>query len=152
MKRLFQIIIFGFMICVLTSCAPPEPELNDSFDVPLSITGTLDCTAELSRTGDAITLVLTSPDTLSGLSYTYTNGGLTASYNGLSCITDGGALPDTALPRILYAVVTDIKNAAYLRSDEEGDVFQLQGATVTLRDGLPVRVDVTDPAYSILAK
>ena len=152
MKRLFFVLLFIPVMCVMTSCAPPTPELKDSFTIPLTVNGTLDCSADLSRSGDSLTLTLTSPEALAGLSYTYINNALTASYNGLSCITDPSAMPDAALPDILYTIVTDIENAACLRSDEGGDVFQLHGATVTIRDGLPIRIDVTDPRYSIRSK
>jgi hypothetical protein len=152
MKRFLLLLLSLALLLSLGSCAPPKPALKDSFDIPVQIAGTLDCAAELHREPDRITLTLASPPSLAGLSYTCSPDETTASYNGLRCITGGGTLPDTALPQLLYTVLTEMENAAFLRSEEDGDVYQLYGATVTISGGVPVQIDVTDPPYSITAE
>jgi len=155
MKRYLSVILLLIPLCavMLTACRKPQPELKASFESEIIVSGEQEITAHLNRTPDALTIAVTSPMSIAGLTYTYSGGELTASLNGHRCITDTDTLPSGAFPAVLHMVLCDIERAEYLSSDDSGDTFTLSTPSgdvqVTLADGLPVRISGDHMNYTI---
>lgn len=156
MKRLLSMILSSLILLTalsLTSCRAPTPQLKDSFEADVSLSGEAQTAAHLTRTPDALTLTVTSPATAAGLTYTYSGEELTVSYAGHKCITDAHALPDGGLPQVLYEVLNSLDRANWLSSDDSGDVFTLSTAAgeacITLSQGIPTQISAEGMPYSI---
>ena len=126
MKRSILICAVSALM-FLTACTHTVPELPGSFESGFSATGgALDCEGRVICDGGAVTVEMTSPEAVKGIGFSFTDGELTASYSGLSCITDSGRIASFTVPYVLSEVFTNLGKAYYVKSDGEDDLFALE--------------------------
>ena len=145
------------VIVFLVACAPLEPAISDSFISSVEMTGgDIDCAAEISVTPEKTKLTMTSPASVSGLSYEFSKDELKSSYSGLSCITPSDSLPDSSAPELLAEVFGNISNAEYISSKDGKDTFVIDlpegKATLICSDGVPVKLTADYSPYTFTFK
>ena len=144
MKRSILIILSALLI-LLTGCHSEPPAIEESFTSVVTVSdGSFDCTAQIDRTPDAVTVTMTAPLTVAGIRYTCTKAELRTSCDELICITDTDRLPPSAAPAVLCAVLGGLSDAVYESSDDSGDHYRLHmsegDAVITCRKGVILSV------------
>lgn len=153
MKRSILILLLSVLI-LLAGCRSDPPVISDTFEAQITISGgTIDCSAELSRTPQAVIVTLTAPSSVAGICYTYTKGELHTSYGELSCITDSASLPPSSAPMLLCEALRRLDEAAYDSSEDDRDVFRLRlsegEAIITCVDGFPQTITASFSPYTV---
>ncbi len=141
MKRLFCLPIVVLLLA-LTACTGSTHTLNASYTGSIQSTdGAVNYTAALTADGDTLTLCMTSPESVDGLTYEFRDGELHTSLNGLDTVTPIENLPPSSLPALLHALFSRCDTAKLQRTDNGVDTFVLSvgdgDMTVTASDGVP---------------
>ena len=141
MKRFFCLLCLSLLLLLFTACGSSKT-IGATYEGSISFTdGSTDCTAKLSADGDTLTLSVTSPENIAGIGYTFRDGELHTTLNGLECITPDNSLPSGAVPRLIYELFSRAQEAQYQSSENGIDTFVLQtdggDMTVTAMDGVP---------------
>ena len=144
MKKLILLLSAACIALCLSSCGEP-PSVATVFDADFTVSRSgEDYSGRLSLTGESLTVAMTAPFTVEGMSFDYTDEGLTISRGGLSASANSDYIPAAAIPSVLHDTLTYIGQAAYIGSDGGEDSFTLPTpygeATLTARDGDPVRL------------
>lgn len=152
-KRSFLILFLSVLI-LLAGCRSEPPALLSTFDAQVTVNGgEQDFTARVSRSPSAVVLSVTSPDSVAGVTYTYTAAELTISRGDLSCITDADSLPPTGAPMILCKALSRLDEAVYEGRDDGADTYRLTLAEgnvlLTCRDGMPQTIRAAYSPYLI---
>ena len=131
---------------VKSFCSSGARTLNSSYEGSIRSTdGAVNYTATLTADGDTLTLHMTSPESVAGLTYEFRGGELHTSLNGLDCITPCDSLPPNALPAQLYEMFSR-SDEARLRSAADGvDTFSLDtrggNMTIIAEGGVPISAE-----------
>ena len=145
MKRL--LCLFPLFILVLTLCACGEPPTVQSdffarFTVQkdeISYAGTL------QKKGSCMTLTMTEPYTVTGMSFCREDSALSIRYAGHSAEVTSDYLPADTVPTALYNSLSYLEQAAYTGTENGTDHFTLPtpygDAKLTARDGMPTTLD-----------
>lgn len=141
MKRFFCLPIV-ILLLALTACGGDTHTLNASYAGSIQSTdGAVNYTAALTADGDTLTLSMTSPENVDGLTYEFCDGELHTSLNGLDTVTPYESLPPSSLPALLYALFSQCDSAKFQSTDNGVDTFILSvgdgDMTVTATDGVP---------------
>ena len=151
MKLYKRIIIFltAAVTLLLTACGSP-PTLNATYEGEIQATdGRMNYTAYLVSDGDKVRVSLTSPESVAGLSYAFTDGELHTTLNGLDCIPPADSLPSIAFPELLYTTFTALDKAEHQTSEDGVDTFRLGTATVTAKNGKPLSLTAEHGNWTI---
>lgn len=137
MKRLFSSVFILFAAFCLTACSVPvsgsssrENKLGCAFTSAATITlDKLNAEGTISRLGDGEwEAEFDSPNTLSGVKLTFSEGNVGASYKGLEFSVPKSALPVKAmLLQLIEAVDTNAHNEELKGSENEG-MFEVSGS------------------------
>ncbi len=141
MKRIISLLSACMLLFCLTACGSAH-RLDSSYKGRVEFTdGSLSCTGDLTADGDTLTLSITSPENLSGISYEYRGGELHTTLNGLECVIPADGLPASAIPTLLHELFARSDEAEYQCTDDGADTFLLHtdagDMTVTAKDGVP---------------
>ncbi len=137
MKRLFTSVFFIVMVFCLTSCSAPmsgrttrENHLACAFTAPATITlDKLTAEASITRYGDGEwTAEFASPNTLSGVKLTFSDGNVCADYKGLSFSVPKSALPVKAMMLELIEAVDSNARENELRGSEKDGMLEIKGS------------------------
>ncbi len=137
MKRLFtSVLVFAAVFC-LTACSSPiggsttrGSRLACSFSSPVTMTyDKFKAEGTVTRLGDGEwTAEFDSPNTLSGVKLTFSEGSVTADYKGLSFSVPRSALPVKAmLCNLIEAVDTNAREPELSGRENEG-LFEVSGS------------------------
>ena len=130
MKRSVIILLTALLI-LLAGCTEPTAELPDPFEADVSaVSDGLSFTAHASLSGGELTLGVSTPDELSGITYTVSDSEMSASYSDLSCVLSPDSLAGSTAPRLLYDALAHVSEARFIESVDGANVFEL-----TLTDG-----------------
>ena len=126
MKRSILICLISALL-FLTACSHAVPTLPEEYEADFSASGgELDCGGRITFSEGSLTVEMTSPDTVKGLTYTVADGELSTAYGELSCITDSAGVIPGSVPAVMYEVFTALDKAIYLRSTNEDDIYRLE--------------------------
>lgn len=153
MKRSVLILLFSVLI-LLTACRTTTPVISDTFEAEVTVSGgDFDCAAHLCRTPDSVTLRLTAPETVAGLTYTVSDGELHTSLDDMSCITSSDSLPPSGAPALLCTVISRLGEAVYEESKDGDDTYRLRlcdgEAVIVCRDGIPRTITASFSPYTL---
>ena len=136
MKRLFAFVLTIMTAAVLAACSMPAASettrsnsLSSAFTANAHITlGKLTAEGEIQRFGDGMWAIeFSSPNTLSGVKLSFSEGETTASYKGLEFSVPQSALPVRAMTLNLIAAVDSNARLEELRGEENGDALDIRG-------------------------
>lgn len=137
MKRFFASVMLSLGVLCLTSCSAPmggnssrENNLSCSFSSPVAITlDKLSAEGTVTRYGEGEWKAeFDSPNTLSGVTLTFSEGNVSADYKGLSFSVPKSALPVKAmLVELIEAVDTNARKTKLDGSESEG-MFTVKGS------------------------
>ena len=154
MKRISICLFAVLAALILSSCSAKPPELSRDFACEMTAkspdaeyTGLVTCSV------GSVTLSLTSPPEVAGISYTLSDTKLRASLDGLTCITSADSLSPGSLPALICAAMQGLDTAAYVSSENRRDIYTVDTAdgavTVTAENGLPISVTADNSPYSV---
>ena len=153
MKRII-IILLVISAIAFAACSHEPPELSRSFVCDLTAESPdAEYTGRVTRSAESVTLSITSPPEVAGISYTMSDTELRTSLDGLTCVTSADSLSPSSLPAIVCAALYGLDNAAYVSSENGRDIYTVSSAigdiTVTAEGGLPVSVTTEKGTFSI---
>lgn len=126
MKRIIAVISLISAILCLTSCRTEPPALSDSFSADFSVTdGTTEYSGNLEKTDSGLRVTFSEPYTVSGMSFEYTDEGMSIGSRGLSTLANSDYIPSRAVPSVLHNTTAYISQAAYKGSEDGEDIFTL---------------------------
>lgn len=137
MKRLFAFAAAVITALMLTACAVPtknettrKNELGKAFSASAHIIiGKLDAQGDIQRFGDGMwSIEFSSPNTLSGVKLSFSEGETEASYKGLEFSVPQSALPVKSMMLNLIAAVDSNARLEELRGEENGDILEISGS------------------------
>lgn len=139
MKRTISLFTIIMLLFSLTACGS-SPALNSSYAGTVEFTdGSLSCVGKLKADGENLTLTITSPENLAGISYEYRDDELHTSLSGLECIIPAEGLPASAIPTLLHELFSRSDEAEYQGTEDGADTYVLHtdagDMTVTADDG-----------------
>lgn len=139
MKRSVLIMLMSVLI-LLTACRSDPPKLNDTFHASVAVSGgETDFCADVERTPDAVTVAITSPATVAGITYTYTKGELHTSCGTSESISTLDSLPPSGAPAVLCEALSRLNEAVCDESGKDTDAYRLTldkgTVTITAEDG-----------------
>lgn len=137
MKRLIASLACMIMgICLLVSCSVPlktttsrKNGLNCAFEAKASVTlDKLQAEGTLHRFGDGMwDIEFSTPNTLSGVKLSFSEGNVDASYKGLNFSVPQSALPVKAMMLNLIKAVDDNARLTELKGEEKDDTLEISG-------------------------
>ncbi|MCD7890542.1 MAG: hypothetical protein LUG26_01850 [Ruminococcus sp.] len=136
MKRLITFaaaIVMAVCLCACSSVGGGDSTmpngLGNRFQAAVSVTiDELDAEGTLKRFGDGMWEVeFSSPNTLSGVMLSFSEGSVTASYNGLKFSVPQSALPVKAMMLNLISAVDDLAKNQELTGTEEDGMLKISG-------------------------
>lgn len=140
-KHIICLLITVITAVVMTACGQSHTIAPDYSGEIQATNGEMNYTALLDCSAEEVALSFSSPESVAGLSYTFSGDELHTSLNGLDCITPADSLPKDSLPVTLHTVFADTGKAAYLRSENGVDTFTLNAddktIVITAKDGVP---------------
>lgn len=140
MNKLFSSVSIIMTLC-LASCSAPMPtsqsrqnNLDSAFTSEVNITlDKMTAQGNIKRLGDSEwEIEFTAPNTLSGVNITFSQGNVSASYQGLSFSVPKSALPVKAMLVNLIDAVDQNARSEELNGSENEGVFEISG---TLESG-----------------
>lgn len=137
MKRLITFVLTALTAVCLCACSAPGKDkstspngLNSRFQAAVTVT-IEDLTAEgiLKRFGDGMWDVeFSSPNTLSGVKISFSDGNVTASYKGLNFSVPQSALPVKAMMLNLISAADDLAKNEELTGVSEDGMTKISGS------------------------
>ena len=136
MKRLFAFTVTVITLFIFAGCSSPakkeitrENLLDTAFSSEADITlGKLNAQAVITRSGKGEwETEVSSPDSLSGIKLTFTEGNVKASYKGLEMSVPQSALPVKAMMLCLIEAVDTNASAETLTGSENGKYLDISG-------------------------
>ncbi len=137
MRKLFTSVFAVIMVMVLTACAVPAKDtaerrngLNCAFSAEVSIElDKLNADGRVRRCGDGEwEIEFDTPNTLSGVMLTFSEGNVTASYKGLSFSVPRTALPVKAMMLNLIEAVDSSARLERLSGELKDGMMQVSGS------------------------
>lgn len=137
MKRLVTLTFAVLMIFCLVSCSVPMKNtsvrkngLNCAFQSEITITiEHFEANGTLTRFGSGMwEAEFTSPNSLSGVKLSFSEGNVTAEYKGLSFSVPQSALPVKAMMLNLIKAVDDNAKLDELKGEEDGNLLKISGS------------------------
>ncbi len=137
MKKLFTSVFIFMSVLCLTSCSSPmsgrtsrENNLAGAFTSSATITlDKLTAEAAISRYGDGEwTVEFDSPNTLSGVKLSFSEGNVCADYKGLSFSVPKSALPVKAMMLELIEAVDTNARETELHGSENDGMLEINGS------------------------
>lgn len=137
MKRLVTIPFAILMIFSLVSCSMPTKNtstrkngLNCAFTSDMTVTiEHFVADGTVSRSGNGMwEAEFTSPNSLSGVKLSFSEGNVTAEYKGLSFSVPQSALPVKAMMLNLIKAVDDNAKLDELKGEEDGNLLKISGS------------------------
>ena len=166
MKRLITIAFTMIAVFCLVSCSMPMKNsssrkngLNCTFQSEATVViEKLEANGTLHRFGDGMwDIEFTSPNSLSGVKLSFSEGNVTAEYKGLNFSVPQSALPVKSMMLNLIKAVDD-KNAKLdeLNGEEDGDLLRISGSleggdyTLTVdKNGAPSKFEMPNNQLTI---
>ena len=146
MKRLFCIILSACLILCLSACGEPPTVQTDFAAVFTAQNGGAEYAGTADMTGGCLTVTMTEPYTVQGVTFAYADGTLTIRRGGLSAEADADYLPGGPADA-LYGVLPYLSQAEYTGTQNGTDAFTVptpRGAvSLSAVDGFPTAL--TDP-------
>ena len=147
MKKLLCIACSLIILASLTACGEP-PTVNNDFSAAFSARcGDTDYAGTLTKDGDVLTIDMTEPYTVQGITFTYQGGKLSVGYAGHSAEATAGYLPGSCIPSSLHGTLPYLPQAEYTETADGTDHFTLptpNGAAQLTADNGSL-LSLTDP-------
>ncbi len=142
MKRIFSIMIISVFLLTLSACGKPNRSIEADLGGEIHATdGQRNYIAAVTAREDSLTLTLSAPESVAGVSYIFRGGELRTALNGLECVTSVDDLPSGSVVSLLYELYSHPDDAEFQSASDGADTFTLHTkggiATVTAQDGKP---------------
>ena len=139
MKRRLLLMMVILLILTLAACGEP-PTVNSDFSGSFTVRyGNADYNGTLTKDGGALTIVMTAPYTVEGMTFTYQGDALRIGYRGHETETTAGYLAEACIPSYLHNTLPYLPQAEYVDTTDGVDRFTLPtpsgSAAVTASSG-----------------
>lgn len=125
MKKLYLILLI-LPLLSLTSCGEP-PSINSDFSAVFSVQNEeITYTGTLNRCGDQLSITMTEPYTVAGLTFSYTDSQLNVQREHHSTYANADYLPAESIPSALRNSILYITQASYTGSENGTDTFTVE--------------------------
>lgn len=165
MKRLITIAFTMIAVFCLVSCSMPMKNsssrkngLNCAFQSEVTVViEKLEANGTLQRFGDGMwDIEFTSPNSLSGVKLSFSEGNVTAEYKGLNFSVPQSALPVKSMMLNLIKAVDENAKLDELKGEEDGDLLRISGSleggdyTLTVdKNGAPSKFEMPNNQLTI---
>ena len=123
MKRFFLLMTALLLMLTLSACGEP-PTLNTDVAADFSVRyGDADYTGTLTKNADALTVALTAPYTVKGMTFTYRDGNLHLGYLKHSAEVAAGYLPEGGIVSRILHTLPYLPQAEYVETENGVDRF-----------------------------
>ena len=149
MKRILSLTAAICIMLSLSACSAKPPALAEAFEADFSaVLGDTEYRGRLTADKASVTLLMTAPYTVEGMSFEYTDEGLSIGRGGMNTEVNCDYIPSTALPSRLHNALAYLESASYAGSRDGGDVYTLPtpygDAEITADNGLPQKMSLPD--------
>ena len=151
MKRILSLTAVILILLSLSACSAKPPELAEAFEADFSaLLGDAEYRGRLTADKDSLTILMTVPYTVEGMSFEYTDEGLSIGRGGMNTEVNCDYIPSTALPSRLHNALAYLGSASYSDSRDGEDIYTLPtpygDAGITAKNGLPLKITLHDGA------
>lgn len=145
MKRIL-LLFMTVPLFLLSACGEP-PTVESDCRLTFTVENTeLSYAGEVEKSGDDLTVTLTEPYTVQGMTFSYESDSLSIRYGGHNTQAHPDYLPFESIPALLYNTLSYLPQAAYSSTQEDFDIFILPtpygDSELTAKDGVPVTLNV----------
>lgn len=148
MKRLICLLFGAALVCCTAACGEPPKAPTDFSAVYRICRDDIDCRGTVTVEEGDIRVTVSSPGSAKGLSFDYTDDGLTVGYAGHGTKINADYIPSAAVPSQLYRALAYLPQASYLGTEDGEDRFSLpspeRAAELRTRDGTPTKLIYPD--------
>ena len=133
-------MFFLLLLLTLTACGEP-PTVCSDFSGDFTVRyGDTDCRGKLDKNGGELSIVMTGPCTVEGMTFTYRESSLSVGFGGHSAETTADYLPSCSIPSCLHSALPYLPQAEYIETADGEDRFSLPtpsgSAVITASDGI----------------
>lgn len=151
MKRILSLSALICILLSLSACSSEPPSLADAFGADFStVLGDTEYHGRLSSDNDSLTLLMTAPYTVEGMSFEYTDDGLSIGKGGMNTEINCDYIPSAALPSMLHNALAYLDSSSYKGNDNGEDIYTLPtpygDAEIRALNGLPRMLTLPDGA------
>lgn len=151
MKRILSMTALICILLSLSACSAEPPGLADAFDADFStVLSDTEYRGRLTADNDSLTLLMTAPYTVEGMSFEYTDDGLSIGKNGMKTEINCDYIPSAALPSMLHNALNYLDSASYKGSEDGDDIYTMPtpygDAEIRAINGLPQMLTLPDGA------
>lgn len=142
MKKWITLFVTVLMLFCLSACRGDPPTIASAYTVSFNVTqDAIRYEGTLQQEDDTMTVTLSEPYAVSGLSFVYKGEELQIDYAGHSTIANSDYISSLTIPAVLHNTLSYAQNAEYQQTDEKGDSFSLPtpygSAELYASDGIP---------------
>lgn len=142
MKKWITLFITISMLFCLSACRGDPPTIASAYTVSFTVTqDAIRYEGTLQQNDEAMTVTLSEPYAVSGMSFVYSGEELQIDYAGHSTIANSDYISSLTIPAVLHNSLSYAHNAEYQQTDESIDRFSLPtpygSAELCACDGIP---------------
>lgn len=151
MKRILSLTVVICILLSLSACSAKPQALAEAFEADFScVLGDTEYRGRLTADKASVTLRMTAPYTVEGMSFEYTDEGLSVGRGSMKTEVNCDYIPSNALPSRLHNALAYLESASYAGSEDGGDIYTLPtpygDAEITAENGLPLKMNLPDGA------
>lgn len=127
-----SVILTAFSMCGCSQSdgfSPPKIKSDFSSQAQIEYNG-ISISADVNALKEnTVSITITEPPTLKGLSYRFTDSTLKMGYNGLDCTADEIFIPSDGFAGCLYKILTSISKNDFTFDKQQDEISQFHGKT-----------------------